>query len=131
MIMVQSIYIINDDGETLAKVDLGSFEADEALFGGFLSAIQTFSEKMTGDAVQELFLGNYRMMIQRIEGHFLVVVLDKSAKDPLIHIRRIADVFKENIAVGVTDDLLEKLKVMALTSVKGTDRADDWASKMF
>ena len=42
--MIHSIYIVNQSGETEAAVTLGEFQADEALFGGFMSAIRTFSE---------------------------------------------------------------------------------------
>ena len=129
--MVQSIFIINEEGETLERIDVGNFEADEVLFGGFMSAIQTFSKKVAGDAVQELFLGNYRMMIQKIMDYILVTVFGKGAQEPVTINKRVAEVFEDNIPNGITKDLLDKLEAAGTAAVTATDRADDWASKMF
>jgi hypothetical protein len=38
--LIHSIYIVNDAGETLAAINRGNFDMDDALFDGFLSAIQ-------------------------------------------------------------------------------------------
>ncbi len=34
--LIQSVYIINEAGETLAAIPIGDFQVDEVLFGGFL-----------------------------------------------------------------------------------------------
>ncbi|MCK5151145.1 MAG: hypothetical protein KAQ65_04870 [Candidatus Thorarchaeota archaeon] len=129
--MVQSVFIINEEGETLERIDVGDFETDEVLFGGFMSAIQTFSDKLSGDAVQELSLGNSRMVIQKVNDYILVTVFGKGAKDPVTVSKRVSEVFKENISGGITNEMLEKLRTAATSAVTSSDRASDWASKMF
>ncbi len=129
--MVQCVFIINEEGETLERIDVGDFETDEVLFGGFMSAIQTFSDKLSGDDVQEISLGNNRIVIHRVTDYILVSVFGKSANDPVTVSKRVAEVFKENISGGINKDLLEKLREAATSAVTSTDRASDWASKMF
>ena len=129
--MVQCVFIINEEGETLERIDVGDFETDEVLFGGFMSAIQTFSDKLSGDDVQELSLGNNRIVIHKISSYILVTVFGKSAKDPITLSKRISEVFQENVSGGITKDMLEKLRTAATSAVTSTDRASDWASKMF
>ncbi|MDF1540352.1 MAG: hypothetical protein P1Q69_15765, partial [Candidatus Thorarchaeota archaeon] len=64
--MIHSIYIVNDAGETLAAINLSKFEMDDALFGGFLSAIQMYSQKVSGQEMSELSLDQYRMLISKV-----------------------------------------------------------------
>jgi hypothetical protein len=128
--LIHSIYIVNQSGETEASVTLGDFQADEALFGGFMSAIRTFSEHMSGDAIEEMVLGNYRLIVAGEEKHFLVTIHDKNDKNPIDASRGIASAFREGIKDGLSEDLLSKIKEAATESKSKRDQAKDWASKM-
>ena len=73
-IVIQSVYLVNEGGETIASVPIGDFQVDEALFGGFLSAIQMYSKKISGKNVSELSLESYRIIISKTDRVFLVTI---------------------------------------------------------
>ena len=68
------MYLVNEGGETIASVPIGDFQVDEALFGGFLSAIQMYSKKISGKNVSELSLESYRIIISKTDRVFLVTI---------------------------------------------------------
>jgi hypothetical protein len=127
--LIQSIYVINEAGETLASVDLGEFHADEALFGGFMSAIDMFSHKMAGDALKELILGKHRLVVAREDSNLVVTIHDKADTEAQAVNRRVCEVFRKHFAGLVTDELLQAIRAAAGAQSART-RADEWASKM-
>ena len=60
--MLQGVYIVNHAGETQAAINIGEFTVDEVLFGGFLSAIQMYTQQMSGTDLEELSLDKFRML---------------------------------------------------------------------
>lgn len=128
--MIHSIYIVNDAGETLAAINRGDFDMDDALFGGFLSAIQMYSQKVSGKEVNELALDEYRMMISKAGSAFVVTIHDHSDKDAVAGNTRVAKVLDGIITDIITDDTVELLKEAAEDILSGSSRASDWASKM-
>jgi hypothetical protein len=131
--LIQSLYIINDSGETLASAKLGDFEMDDALFGGFLSAIQMYSQKMSGKSVEEMSLENYRMLISETDGVSLVTIHDKGDKDAVDLNQRILEVLRNELSITgqiITEESLELIRKAAKQAESGFERAGDWASKM-
>ncbi len=128
--LIHSIYVVNDAGETLAAINRGDFDMDDALFGGFLSAIQMYSQKLSGKEVSELSIDEYRMMISNIGNAFVVTIHDQDDTDAVAGNRRIAKVLDGVITDIVTDDTVELLKEAAKDNLSGSSRASDWASKM-
>ena len=128
--MIHSIYIVNEAGETLTAINRGSFDMDDALFGGFLSAIQMYSQKVSGKEVNELNLEDYRMLISKVGNVFLVTIHDENDKDAVTANARVAKVLDGLINDIITDDTIEMLKQAAEDPMSGRDRASDWASKM-
>ena len=128
--MIHSIYIVNDAGETLAAINRGKFDMDDALFGGFLSAIQMYSQKMSGQEMNELILEGYKMIITKTGNVVLVTVHDEGDTDTETASERVAKVlegFENNI---ITDDTIELLKQAAEEEKSGRSGAIDWASKV-
>jgi virulence-associated protein VagC len=128
--LIKMVYVINEAGETLAAIPLGNFHADEALFGGFLSAIDMFSQKMAGDSINELILGNDRVLVAREGTYLLVTVHDKGDNDSQSVSRKVSETFRRNFAGLVTDELTKAIREAALGSDSVRGRAEDWASKM-
>jgi hypothetical protein len=128
--LIHSIYIVSDAGETLAAINRGNFDMDDALFGGFLSAIQMYSQKVSGKEVSELSLDAYRMLISKTNTVFVVTIHDETDKDPATGNSRVANVLNGIPTEIITDDTLELLKEAAADPSSSGNRASDWASKM-
>ena len=128
--MIHSVYIVNESGETLAAINRGNFAMDEVLFGGFLSAIQMYSQKVSGRDVKELSLDEYRMIISKANTVFLVTIHDQTDKDPVKANARILEVLKDIVTTIITDDTIELIKKAAQDPSSTGSRATDWASKM-
>lgn len=128
--MIHSIYVVNEAGETLTAINLGKFKMDDALFGGFLSSIQMYSQKVSGKEVNELSLEDYRMMISKAGRVFLVTIHDENDKDAITANSRVAEVLDGLVNDIITDDTVVLLKKAAEDSAGGRNRANDWASKM-
>lgn len=128
--LIHSIYVVNEAGETLTAINLGKFKMDDALFGGFLSSIQMYSQKVSGKEVNELTLEDYRMMISKAGRVFLVTIHDENDKDAITANSRVAEVLDGLVNDIITDDTVVLLKKAAKDSAGGRNRANDWASKM-
>jgi hypothetical protein len=128
--MIHSIYIINRGGETLAVINRGTFDMDEDLFGGFLSAIQMYSQKVSGKNVRELSLEDYRLVISETVNLFLVTIHDSKDKDALSSNAKVRQVLDELTSDLVTDDMIEILEKAADDADGKAESATDWARKM-
>jgi len=128
--LIKMVYVINEAGETLASITLGDFHADDALFGGFMSAIDMFSQKMAGDAIKELVLGSDRVVVSREGTYLLVTIHDKADTDSQAANRRVCQAFRTQFAGLVTDETIQAIRQAALGSESALSKADIWASKM-
>lgn len=128
--LIHSIYIVNDAGETLAAINRGNFDMDDTLFGGFLSAIQMYSQQVSGQEMNELSLEDYKMMITKTGGVFLVTVHDEDDTDTVAASERVAKVLDGFANDIITDDTIELLKQAAEEQKSGRNGAIDWASKV-
>lgn len=129
-VMIHSIYIMNRGGETLAVINRGTFDMDEDLFGGFLSAIQMYSQKVSGKNVRELSLEDYRLVISETGNLYLVTIHDSTDKDVLSSSAKVRRVLDEHPSDLVTDDLIALLEKTADDADGKVDSATDWARKM-
>ena len=128
--MLQSIYIVNEAGETLGSLSFSKFDIDDALFGGFLSAIQMFSQQMSGKNVKELSMENHRLIISEFKDGYIVTVHDRDDKDAVELSLKVKQIVNDELFGIVTDDFLELLKKEVGSEARALERADDWASKM-
>jgi hypothetical protein len=121
---------VNESGETIASVPIGDFQIDEALFGGFLSAIQMYSKKISGKNVSELSLENYRIIISKTDRIFLVTIHDLNDKNAAALNSKISELCKGTLGEIVTDETIEMIKDAASEAQSAMKRANEWASKM-
>lgn len=128
--MIQSVYLVNEGGETIASVPIGEFQIDEALFGGFLSAIQMYSKKISGKSVSELSLENYRIIISKTDRVFLVTIHDLDDKNAAALNTKISELCKGTLGEIVTDETIKMIKDAAGAAQSAIQRANEWASKM-
>ena len=128
--MIQSVYLVNEGGETIASVPIGEFQLDEALFGGFLSAIQMYSKKISGKNVSELSLESYRIIISKTDRVFLVTIHDLNDKNAAELNSKIGELCKGTLGEIVTDETIELIKEAASEAQSAMKRANEWASKM-
>lgn len=128
--MIQSVYLVNEGGETIASVPIGEFQLDEALFGGFLSAIQMYSKKISGKNVSELSLESYRIIISKTDRVFLVTIHDLNDKNATALNTKIGELCKGTLGEIVTDETIELIKEAASEAQSAMKRANEWASKM-
>jgi len=127
---VQSIYVITEEGEAVQSLSLGNFKADEALLGGFMSAIQSFSKKVSGNTLEQLSTGDYLMLVTREAGYLLVTVHDRDDPNAMTRHGMIWAEFKKQVKEGVNEQLMAKLKRAAQMPLGGAERASEWAKKM-
>ncbi|MHA2359888.1 MAG: hypothetical protein ACXAB5_06420 [Candidatus Thorarchaeota archaeon] len=128
--MIQSVYLVNEGGETIASVPIGDFQIDEVLFGGFLSAIQMYSKKLSGKNVSELSLENYRIIISKTDRIFLVTIHDLNDKNATALNNKIRELCRGTLGEIVTDETIKLIKNAAAEAQSAMKRANEWASKM-
>ncbi|MGY5859961.1 MAG: hypothetical protein RTU63_11380 [Candidatus Thorarchaeota archaeon] len=128
--MIQSVYIVNERGETLASVPIGEFQMDEVLFGGFLSAIQMYSQRLSGKDLKELSLESYRIIISKSDRVFLVTIHDIKDKNAADLNTKLSKLVEGTLGEIITDETIDLIKSAATEVSSGTKRATEWASKM-
>lgn len=128
--MIQSVYVVNEGGETLAAIPIGEFQIDEVLFGGFLSAIQMYSQRVSGKDLKELSLENYRIILSKAERVFLVTIHDQNDKDAAKINSRLLELVEGTLGDVITDETVDLIREAATEASSAFERATDWASKM-
>ena len=128
--LIQSVYIVNEGGETLASVPIGDFQMDEVLFGGFLSAIQMYSKRLSGKDVSELSLENYRIIISKTDRVFLVTIHDINDKNASSLNSKISELCRGTLGEIITDETIDLIRKVATEVSGAAKRANEWASKM-
>ena len=121
---------MNDRGETLAAIPIGDFTMDEALFGGFLSAIQMYSQRVSGNDLKELSLENYRIIISKPDRVFLVTIHDINDKQASELNSRLSQLVEGTLGEIVTDETIDLIREKATEVSSSAERATEWASKM-
>ena len=71
---IYGIFLINDAGETIATMGWENLKGDSALIGGFVSALQMFIKKISGNEINELQFGDLKLLIGKA-GEIYVVTL--------------------------------------------------------
>ncbi len=128
--MLQSVYLVNERGETIAAIPIGEFQIDEALFGGFLSAIQMYSKQISGKDIKELTLESYRLIISKPDRVFLVTIHDIKDKNADKLNKELSKLVEGTLGEIITEETIQLIKETATNVSSRIDRATDWASKM-
>jgi len=128
--LLQSVYLVNERGETIAAIPIGDFQIDEALFGGFLSAIQMYSKQISGKDIKELTLENFRLIISKPDRVFLVTIHDIKDKNADTLNKELSKLVEGTLGEIITEETIQLIKETATNVSSRIDRATDWASKM-
>jgi len=128
--LLQSVYLVNERGETIAAIPIGEFQIDEALFGGFLSAIQMYSKQISGKDIKELTLESYRLIISKPDRVFLVTIHDIKDKNADKLNKELSKLVEGTLGEIITEETIQLIKETATNVSSRIDRATDWASKM-
>jgi hypothetical protein len=90
------IFLINDAGETLAQVGWESLEGDTALLGGFVSALQMFIKKISGNEINELQFGDLKLLIGKAVENYVVTLHASDDEEARDHNQQVIQMVSEN-----------------------------------
>ncbi len=141
------IFVINDAGETIASVGWENLEGDTALIGGFVSALQMFIKKISGNEMNELLFGELKLLIGKAGDNYIVTLHSVDDKEAKAHNREVIKfvtergdeiddgvliLVNEMISGETTPEEEEKVRrgVREWTSGAGT-AAKEWGKKVF
>ncbi|MHA1298320.1 MAG: hypothetical protein ACTSO9_02635 [Candidatus Helarchaeota archaeon] len=106
--MIHCVWILNRNGICLLDRSYSRIEVDRNLFGGFVSAIESFSERLTNRPVDSIVMGDLKILY--ILGEKIVVAIAIDVEDDEKEIRRkVAEL--QNAFVKSYDKDLESTKV--------------------
>ncbi|TFG30073.1 hypothetical protein EU527_14945 [Candidatus Thorarchaeota archaeon] len=141
------IFLINDAGETIASMGWENLKGDSALLGGFVSALQMFIKKISGNEINELQFGELKLLIGKAGDNYVVTLHANDDKEANNHNKAVIDFVIErglNIDDGVLDlvnemiteekslDEIEKVRngIRGKTS-EASSAATKWGKKVF
>ena len=142
------IFLINDAGETVASMGWENLEGDSALLGGFVSALQMFIKKISGNEINELQFGELKLLIGKAGENYVVTLHAFDDTNATAHNREVikfvieqGDSIDDGV-LGLINDLVsnetateeEKEKVRSgirgLTS-EASSAAKEWGKRVF
>jgi len=85
--MIQHFLILKRTGENIYKKSFGQIDMDETVMSGFFSAFFTFTQSLLGVDVQDIELGQYRMLFEVVEKSLILAVIVDTT-DSIISIQR-------------------------------------------
>lgn len=142
------IFIINDAGETVASMGWENLEGDSALLGGFVSALQMFIKKISGNEINELQFGELKLLIGKAGENYVVTLHAFNDADARAHNQEVIKLVIEqgdNIDDGVlalvnemisNEGATEEEKEKVRTGIRGltgeaSSAAKEWGKKVF
>ncbi|MFX0134737.1 MAG: hypothetical protein ACFFDN_13940 [Candidatus Hodarchaeota archaeon] len=84
--MIHNVWILNTNGICLLDRNYSSTDLDRNLVAGFVSAIESFSKKLTQRHVDSILMGDIRILY--IVGEKIIVAIAIDAEDDEEEIRR-------------------------------------------
>ncbi len=87
--MIHNVWILNRHGICLLDRNYSRIEVDKNLFGGFVTAIESFSEKLTSRSIDSIVMGDLKILY--IIGEKIVVAITIDVEDDEKEIRRKVD----------------------------------------
>jgi len=82
---VYGIYLINEAGETVASIGWENLQGDSALLGGFVTALQMFIKKISGNEITELQFGEWKLLIGTAGENYVVTLHANDDADAAEH----------------------------------------------
>ncbi|NVM02178.1 MAG: hypothetical protein HWN67_07570 [Candidatus Helarchaeota archaeon] len=84
--MIHNVWILNTNGICLLDRNYSSIDVDKNLVAGFVSAIESFSKKLTQRHVDSIVMGDIRILY--IVGEKIIVAIAIDSEDDEEEIRR-------------------------------------------
>ncbi len=112
---MEGICVVDEAGVTVASVGFDSLRGDTALFGGFLSAIQVFVQRISGNQVKELKFGKTRLLISTAGDNYIVTLHSEDDSDAEAKNRAVTELIRNRVKHGLNDGVLTLAKEMIET----------------
>ena len=142
------IFLINEAGETIASMGWENLEGDSALLGGFVSALQMFIKKISGNEINELQFGELKLLIGKAGNNYVVTLHAFNDADARAHNQEVIKFVIEqgdNVDDGVLDLVNEMIsqetateedKEKVRSGIRGltgeaSSAAKEWGKKVF
>lgn len=116
------IFIINDAGETVASMGWENLEGDSALLGGFVSALQMFIKKISGNEMNELQFGELKLLIGKAGSNYVVTLHANNDKDASKHNQEVIEFVNEQ-GEDIDDGVLNLINEM-ITQEKSAEEIE-------
>ncbi|MHA1378241.1 MAG: hypothetical protein ACTSRG_07650 [Candidatus Helarchaeota archaeon] len=116
--MIHNVWILNRHGICLLDRNYSNIEVDKNLFGGFVTAIESFSERLTNRPVDSIVMGDLKILYVMSEK--IVVAIAVDAEDDEKEIRRkvkdlqsaFVNVFQKQLDSTDVDDFKDFSKII-------------------
>lgn len=142
------IFLINEAGETIASMGWENLEGDSALLGGFVSALQMFIKKISGNEINELQFGELKLLIGKAGENYVVTLHANDDAEATDHNKEVIKFVIEqgdNIDDGVLnlinemvsqENTTEEEKEKVRSGIRGftgeaSSAAKEWGKKVF
>ncbi|MFW9925820.1 MAG: hypothetical protein ACFFDM_03520 [Candidatus Thorarchaeota archaeon] len=142
------IFLINEAGETVASMGWENLEGDSALIGGFVSALQMFIKKISGNEINELQFGELKLLIGKARENYVVTLHASDDEEAREHNQTVIELVMDqgdDIDDGVLNLISEMVSpeetpeeekekvrrgIRGITSEAGS-AAKEWGKKVF
>jgi len=106
------IFVINSAGETIAEMGWENLEGDSALLGGFVSALQMFIKRISGNEVNELQFGDMKLLIGAAGDNYVVTLHSNDEKDAKSQNQEVVRLLNEHTSEDIDDGILGLISAM-------------------
>jgi hypothetical protein len=125
--MIHNLYVFDENGIPLLSIKIGSIEADSVLLTGFLSAMESFSKKISQSDVEQINVKDYKFYIRRAGSVYIAMVADNADRDVESKMDAVKDIIQDS-KLGLDNSLTEaKIREVLARKQSAADRAKKWA----
>jgi len=125
--MIHNLYVFDENGTPLMSIKIGSIETDSVLLTGFLSAMESFSKKISQSDVEQINVKDYKFFIRRVGSIYVAAVADKNDRDVDSRLDGVIAVLQEN-NMKFDDNLIDaKIREVLERKHGAADKAKNWA----
>jgi hypothetical protein len=125
--MIHNLYVFDENGTPLLSIKIGSIETDSVLLTGFLSAMESFSKKISQSDVEQINVKDYKFFIRRVGSIYIAAVADKNDRDVDSRLDGVVAVLQEN-NMKFDDNLIDaRIRAVLEKKQSAADKAKSWA----
>lgn len=125
--MIHNVYVFHESGTPLLSIKIGSIETDSVLLTGFLSAMESFSKKISQSDVEQINVKDYKFYIRRAGSVFIAMVADIADRDVESKMDAVKEII-QNTDLEFDDGLTEdRIREVLGRKPSAADKAKSWA----